>query len=359
MHFFGRIIRYLLLFSAAAVLTGCNRGATLDAATPVPETVQTRQQNDGTAQTAAAEEEPAQAESGARIIRKPTTVSRKGNYIRVVVNNQPITNYDVERRVKFLGLRRLKATNEAAIEELIDQQIKLEEAAKRQTLASDNQVDEAFARFAQSNRSTPTRIAADLDKIGVGAKHFKEFIRTQISWSRAVGSKLQAETQSTSQGDALFEIRKSGSDKPETTEYTLQQIVFVIPSAKRKELLKSRKSEALAFAQRFTGCDDSFDLAKALRDVTVRDLGRKLLPELPPEWSDEIQKTEIGKATGPKETDLGIELYAVCDARVVADDRTAQVVTQSNAYDSIEDKGNAVADELLAELRKSAVIIYK
>lgn len=349
-------MRYLLLLSLAAILAGCNTGGTQALDTARPEKAGTASTPEATAE---ATEEAAKEEAGAKIIRQPSTVTRKGNYIVALVNNQPITNYDVQRRVSFRKLRRLKPTRDEAIKELVDQEIKLQEAQRLNAKASNAQVDQAFANFARSNKSTPARIARDLDQIGVGAKHFKEFIRAQISWNRAVGNRLQSETRGKSQSEALFEIRKSGSEKPETTEYTLQQIIFVIPNAKRKQLLKTRKAEANAFAQRFPGCDSSIDMAKGLHDVTVKNIGRKLLPELPQEWSKEVQQTEIGKTAGPKETNIGIELLAVCAARVVADDRAAQVVTQSNAYDAIEEKGNAMADELLAELRKSAVIVYK
>jgi peptidyl-prolyl cis-trans isomerase SurA len=226
-------------------------------------------------------------------------------------------------------------------------------------LASNAEVDKAFANFAKSNKATPQRIAADLNQLGVTASHFKDYIQAQMSWNRTVGSKLQSDTRSKSQSDALFEIRKSGSEKPVTTEYTLQQIIFVIPAAKRKELLKTRKAEAIAFAQRFTGCDASFEMAKGLHDVAVKNLGRRLLEEIPPEWADDIKKAEIGKAVGPKESDLGVELLAICNAKSVDDDKAAQIVTQSNTFSSLEEKGDAVSNKLLADLRNSAVIIYK
>lgn len=347
-------IRCLLLISLVAALAGCNTGTkALDPATPAPQKSAEKVQEDS--------EQPSaqEADGGAKIIREPSTVSRKGNYIVVVVNGQPITSYDIQRRIKFRQLRRLKANSDEATKELIDQEIRLQEAVRRGTRASDGEVDKAFANFAASNKSTPSKIASDLDRLGVGAKHFKEFIRNQISWNRTVGSKLRSETREQSQGDALFKIRKSGSQKPTTTEYTLQQIIFVIPDAKRKELLKSRKVEAIAFAQRFTGCNDSFEMAKGLRDVAVKDLGRMLLPEIPQGWAEDVQKSEVGKAVGPRETDYGIELLAICNAKQVDDDRAAQVVSQSNSFELLEEKGNAVSDELLNELRKSAVIVYK
>ncbi len=311
--------------------------------------------SDGKTDAAAAE----QSDGGAKIIRKEATVAQRGAFIRILVNNEPITNFEVQRRARFRQLRHLSANTEETERELVDEMLKLQEAKSRNVLATDAQVDQAFANFAKGNHATPERMAAQLEQLGVGIEHFKQYIRAQMSWNRAVAGKFQSDTIQNTRTNALFELRKSGAAKPETTEYTLQQIIFVIPQDKRAALMKTRKAEALAFQQRYSGCDTAIDLAKQLRDVAVKDLGRMMLPELPPLWSKDIQATAIGATTAPKETDKGVELIAVCKARVVSDDRAAQVVSQSQAFEKIEQEGNAAADSYLAELRKSAVIVYK
>ncbi|MFZ1815711.1 MAG: peptidylprolyl isomerase [Rhizobiaceae bacterium] len=307
--------------------------------------------------TAGVEETP--AVETAKVLNQPSTVSRKGTYIRILVNGDPITNYDIQRRAKFRQLRRLKAGKAETEQELIDERIKLQEAKARGTLAGDDQVNAAFANFAKGNRATPQKMASDLDRLGVGSSHFKEFIRAQMSWSRTVGSKLRSETQQSSQSKAIFDLRKSGASKPQTTEYQLKQIIFVVPQAKRGSLLKIRRQEAFAFRQRFTGCDSAIVLAKELHDVAIKDLGRIMQPQLPAEWKDEIEKTEVNSITQPKETNNGVELIAVCKAQLTSDDKAAELVAQSQAFETIEEKGDAASDEYLAELKKSATIVYK
>lgn len=309
-------------------------------------------------ESAAAVPAAEEAEPTTKVIRQEPTVAQKGTYIRVLVNGDPITNFDVQRRQQFRKLRRLPTGAEATLEELVDERIKIQEARRRGMLASDSQVNQAFENFAKGNRSTPARISSDLDRMGVGASHFKEFIRAQISWSRAAGSKIQADTRQKSQSQAIFELRKAGQAKPETTEYLLQQIIFVVPEGK-SSLVKARMAEAQAFRQRYEGCDKAFELAKSLRDVAVKDLGRKMQPELPKEWADKVSSTEVGKLTEPTATEKGVEMIGVCRSRVTSDDRAAQVVSQAQTYETLEQKGNAASDEYLAELKKTATIIYR
>lgn len=354
------------LLLAVLVLSGCNSSTqALDTAaqpeTQPPAASAEAQTNTGEATEAATatEQDAEKPVEKAEIIRQPSTVSQRGTYIRALVNGAPITNFDIKRRAKFLQLRGERGGSEAALEELVDQHLKLQASRASGVLAGDGQVDAAFANFARGNRSNPQRITRDLNRIGVGADHFKEFIRTQISWQSAVGRELRGEQARKSERDAIFELRKAGAEKPETTEYVLQQVIFVVPQAQRKSLLKARRDEALTFGQKFTGCDQSFALAKQLRDVAVKDLGRYLQPELPALWKDEVIETNAGKTTKPKETERGIEVVAVCSSRNVSDDLTAQVVNRAQAFESLNDKGSEASDRYLANLRKAATIIYR
>ena len=308
-------------------------------------------------ETAKDEEEKVEV---AKVIRKSGTVSKKGTHIKLLVNNVPITNYDISRRAAFLRLRRVGGNRtKLAEEEMIEQALKMTEARAQRTVASQEQVDTAFANFAKSNRVSPSRLASELGRMGIGADHFKGFVRTQISWQRTVGRRFSTTTRQKSQQEAIFELKQSGSEKPQTTEYVIKQIVFVVPKDKRKSIMGARRKEANGFRQRFSSCAQALDLAKELRDVAVVDRGRVLEPELPPEWREEILKTETGQTTKAITTEKGVELIAVCDKRTISDDRAAQIISQSKDFESFNEKGAAAGKEYLEELRKKAVIIYR
>lgn len=310
--------------------------------------------------TAKAETEAEAETKTAKVVRKASTVTQKGTYIRALVNGQPITNFDIQRRVKFRQLRRMKASKDAAMEELVEQAIKVQEAKRISALASNSDVDKAFSNFAQRNKSSAAKVSSDLNRMGVGAQHFKEFIRSQISWGRVVGAKLRSDSsQGGGANKAIFELRKAGEEKPETTEYQLQQIIFVIPRDKRSKLTKARKSEALNFKQRFTGCADSIELAKTLKDVAVKNLGRMMEPELPPEWKDAVVETETGQTTNPKETDKGVEILAVCNAKLTSDDRAAEIIDRAETFESMGQQGSNAGDDYLQELMNKATIVYR
>jgi peptidyl-prolyl cis-trans isomerase SurA len=295
----------------------------------------------------------------AKIIQQKASVSQKGTYIRVLVNGSPVTNSDIQRRAKFRQLRRLKASQEETIKELVDEKIKMTAAEERGVVASDQQVDDAFANFAKGNRATPAQMAGELNRIGVGADHFKEFIRAQITWSRMAGAQLQSQTLQKSQAETINELRKSGQQKPETTEYLLQQIIFVVPKDKLPAGAKARMGEAEAFRAAYQGCSGAIQQAKGYRDVAVKDLGRLLQPELPPLWKEKVAGLQEGQITIAQATDKGVEMIGICRAQATDDDRAAHVIAQSKTFESLEQKGDTAADGFLDELRKKSTIVYR
>ena len=277
--------------------------------------------------------------------------------IKVLVNKVPITSLDVSQRTAFLKLQRRKGNLAAtATDELIDEALKRAEMRRLGVNVSDKAVGDAFNNFASQNKMKPAQLEQVLNQSGVSAKHFKEYIRIQMGWGQTVGSRLRA-TSKMSEQDAVRKMLEKGGQKPSATEYMLQQVIFVVPAAKRGQIMGQRKKEATSMRARFSGCDTTRQFATGLKDVTVRDLGRFLAPELPPEWADMIKKTQAGGATGIRETEKGVEFIGVCRAREVSDDKAAMMTMQAEA---LGDKaGEAMSDKYLKELRDRASIVRK
>lgn len=334
-------------------LSGCN--------TPTKAVESAAQSEAQASNEAAKQETDAAQEEQAKIIKRSSTVSQKGTTIRAVVNGEPITNYDLKRRAAFLKLRRAKGNRSSkALEEMVDQKIKLQEAKKRRVVASDKEVNAAYANFAKSNRMNSSQMSSVLNKMGVTPGHFKEFIRSQISWNRAVGAKFRSDTTHKSTSQTMFEIRKNGEEKPTSIEYLLEQIIFVIPSTeKSKAVLSQRRKEALAFRERFTACGETINQAVGLRDVSVRKLPRTLELELPPEWKDELSALPQGSTTKIKNTEKGVEFLAICSKKTVSDDTVARVAAQQKEFETFNKKGSELSEKYFKELKAKSKIIYR
>lgn len=278
--------------------------------------------------------------------------------VTVVVNGTAITSGDVAKRQAFLRLQHQKADAKAAEEQLIDQTLKQQEIARVRMSVSKDDVDASFARFATGNKLTTDQMAQILERAGVGVAHFKAFIAVQMSWPRLVNARYGSSNRM-SNSDLVARMMEN-KQKPETTEYILQQMIFVVPASK-KGIVGKRKSEAEASRSKYPGCEQAKVFAATMRDVSVRDLGRVLAPELPAEWKPLVEQAK-GNTTATRVTDRGVEYIAICSQRQVSDDQAAEMVFRQEDLDKAKAGKNAPpenpnAQKYMEELRKKAQIL--
>jgi peptidyl-prolyl cis-trans isomerase SurA len=289
----------------------------------------------------------------------PTMLSTQvaASEIKLIVNRVPITTYDIERRAAFMRLQNRKGNlNALAEEELINQALQMSEAARINARVSDDQVTDAYARFAASNKLSVKQLDEIMAQAGVTKAHFKDFIRTQMSWSQALAARARSEAGRMSEQDVVKRMLQQGGDKPTATEYMLQHVIFVVPASERGSMAK-RKREAEALRARYAGCESTREFVKGLIDVTVRDLGRKYGPELPADWAEQIKKTKVGGATPVRETERGVEFIGICSSREVSDDRVARMVFQTENAEKTE--MDELGKKYMSELKERATIVRR
>lgn len=273
--------------------------------------------------------------------------------IKHVVNGVPITSVDIQRRAAFLRLQ--QQSTRGAADQMIEQALQQHEMKRLNLRISDAQVNDAYANFAKSNKLSVAQMDSILAQSGVTKDHFKEFIRTQMGWNQALAARARVE--GTNEQDAIRKLLKEGGPKPTATEYILQQVIFVVPERDRRALLAKRKREAQEIRGRYTNCETSRDLVRGMIDVTVRELGRILEPELPPDWEKEIKAAHAGNGvTVVRETPRGVEFIGICTSRVASDDRVAQLVFQQEQAKEGGNVVDALSKKYMKELREKAQI---
>lgn len=286
------------------------------------------------------------------------SVAFAASEVRVVVNGTAITSGDVAKRQAFLRLQHQKADASAAEQQLVEQTLKQQEIARVRMSVSKDDVDASFARFASGNKLSTDQMAQILNQAGVGVEHFKAFIAVQMSWPRLVNARYGSSSRM-SNADLVARMMQNNKQKPEATEYILQQMIFVVPASK-KGIVGKRKSEAEASRAKYPGCEQAKVFAATMRDVSVRDLGRVMGPELPAEWKPLVEAAK-GNTTATRVTDRGVEYLAICSQRQVSDDQAAEMIFRQEDLDKSKAGKNAPpenenAKKYLADLEKKAQI---
>lgn len=277
--------------------------------------------------------------------------------IRVKVDDQPITSYDIAQRARLLQLTGAKGGQKEATEELIDETLQFIEGAKMGMSVPESRVDQAIASIGQSMKMTPAQLKQALAGQGIDIATLRRRIKSQMLWQQLVQAKVRvaAVVKSSDITAALFQDGKA-AEKLKTTEFTLQQIIFVIPNGSSPAYVAQRRREAESFRGRFAGCDNSLEQAKQLKGVVVRMLGRRTAEQLGGPDGKDIQNTPPGKAARPTLTPQGIEVVAVCSTRDISSDAAARNEIESKL---MMEKNKDLGKDYLADLRKKALIEYR
>jgi peptidyl-prolyl cis-trans isomerase SurA len=287
----------------------------------------------------------------------PLTKPTANSSIPVLVNDVPITDYDVAQRVRLEKLGGGKTGGTKAVtEELIDETLEMLEAARHGVSIPNAQVDAAFASIAQRLKLSAAGMTKALASQGVDAATLKKRIAVQITWQTLVKQRVQSKAQVTAQDLSAAVAAKGGADGVKVSEYTLQQIIFVVPKGSPPADYARRRNEAQAYRPRFAGCDKSLDQAKLLRGVVVKDMGRHQSTELTGPDGEAVLKTPVGEAGAPTQTEQGIQLIAVCATRDIHNADAARAEAENDLYGK---QATGLGADYLKELRDRAIIEYR
>lgn len=276
--------------------------------------------------------------------------------IKVIANGIPITSYDISQRVRLKTIANEKGGTKGATDELIEEALMLYEGKQRGVAVPDIAIENAYNEIAKQVKLSPTQFGQALSQQGVNPKTLKSRLRAQIIWFSLVQQRMQRASPVSSK-DVDKEIAAGeGKKQVATSEYILKQIIFVVPKGSTSGYTAQRRREAESFRLRFAGCANAVEQSKGLRDVAVRDMGRRNTSELTGPQGEAIKKTLVGKTTPPNTTDNGVELVAVCSKRDMQSESQARAAVE---YKLAQKVGGDVAKDYLKELKDKAVIEYR
>ena len=268
------------------------------------------------------------------------------------VNDSPITNYDLEQRVRLLRVLREPASPATALESIIEDRLKATETRKYGINPSVQDAGQELARLAASKKISPQSLWSALQSSRVDTQHWQDHGRAQIGW-RGYVSALNKGV-SVSETEVRAELARRGSKRSQ--DYNLRPIVFIVPRSAGSGEAEGRSREAANFRTRFTDCESGMQFARALRDVAIRPQITRSLSSLPDGLADVIGKTPVGRLTPPQRTGDGYEMIAVCSAGGAGTDSSA---AQEVRQELLAKKLEGVAEKLYAPLRKRAIIVKR
>jgi peptidyl-prolyl cis-trans isomerase SurA len=283
--------------------------------------------------------------------------SASAQSIKATVNDQAITAYDLNQRLKLMALFHQKASAKQALDDLIDDALAEQQAKRRHMDVTDAMVEDRFNAIAKQVKLSPEQFSKALRQNGVDPDTLRKLFRGQIYWALILRAKARSNTDAVSESDIQAEMQKQGITAESATmkEFRLQQIVFVVPKGSPPGLVPQRQRDAEAFRKRFSGCDTSLDLAKSMKGVVVLDIGRRDTSQVDDTLADQLGNTPAGGTLKPEVTERGVEVVAVCSVKEIQSTAGLRAeVTKKLA----ETQNKDLMETTKAEFRKDAKIVY-
>ena len=268
---------------------------------------------------------------------------------KVTVNGVPISDIEISQRTKLLSLEGGGGSSKAAMDQLINEQLQLQEAKKFNITITEQQVDDAFQQVSRNVNVSTDKLREILLSRGVSVDTMRARLRAALAWQQLSGIVVQSRVKVS---DLDLDKEASAALNTDTSyDYILKEILFISTTGNAA----ARTGQANAYRKAFTGCDSAVQLSLNYTDAAVREMGRRHATQLPDALAKELAGLNVGGITKPRVTEQGVSMLAVCAKNAARD--TTFIKNKLRSQQGSEAM-KAESEKYLQELKAKAKIVY-
>lgn len=239
-----------------------------------------------------------------------------------------------------------------ALEELIEEKLKLQEAKRQGVTIADDEVNRVIAGIAERNKMTQEQFAQQL---GGGADAMKNRIRSTLSWNDVIRRRFGAQIAITSRDVDKFVATTSTAGEDEV-ELRVQRIRIALPAKMDQGAAAQRMQDAEKIRAKFTDCKSSGAIATGVAGAKFEELGKRRPSAFQEPTRTFLLNAKDGEMLPPSMGDGNVELWIVCGRDVVK----AQDQQRTAAEGELKQKEfEILAKRHLKDLRQDAHIEYR
>src|SRR5512139_908426 len=208
---------------------------------------------------------------GAGLIVLGSPAASRAQTIVVMVNGEPITDFDIEQRNKLDILTTQKSPGrQGVINELIDDKVKIKEGKKYGVEPSASDIDQSYGGMASRMRLSTEQLTKSLESKGVRPETLKSRMKAEIVWTSLVRGRYKERLQ-VGERDVAAAVQAEGGEKlqVEGIEYKMQPIVLIVPRGSSPAFLETRKKEAETYRARVGSCEEANSLFRSTPNATI------------------------------------------------------------------------------------------
>lgn len=252
----------------------------------------------------------------------PAAYTGPASAVAAIVNDTVITTFDVQQRMRLMLIsaggritpQMMPQLQRQALKDLVEEQLKLQEAKEYDLKPEDGEIDGELRRMAGQTGLTPEQFTDVLRLEGVSADTLKAQIAASIVWPRLVqgryGKRVRVDDEEI---DSTLERMRADATQE---QFLISEICIPVPSPDQAKayydggmqlLEQMRKGVPFAvIAQQFSACTTA---------AAGGDMGWLRAGELPADLDAAVRQLPVGAVTNPIPSDNAFMILAVRDKR--------------------------------------------
>lgn len=280
--------------------------------------------------------------------------------IAVLVNDYPISGYDIEQRMRFLAVTTQEqpspALKKKATDMLIEERLQIQLGTKLGITADEDEVLKVVGGMAEKNNMSAEQLGAALGQMGVNIKTLKDRIRAQIVWQDIVRRKFRGDVNI---GDAEVDKALTGAGEGggvEKTTLQLRQLKYELSSGANQADIARKLAILEGLRARLDSCANVPTLTKGMDGLLVKSIADQPPNALAQPARLLVMNAKVGQMTPPTLSGSVIEAYAVCARHMTKGDPEKREAAQRTL---LEQELGIRAEGLLRDMRQDAFIEYR
>lgn len=303
------------------------------------------------------------------LIKNPKTTERLKAILNEVIQANPgkskdeiIAIFDKRKKDFGQGLQRqaveqarsaaLPGMKKQALEELIDERLKLQEAKRLNVVIADDEVARVITGIMERNKLTDEQFKKQL---GGSTDPMKARIRSSLSWNEVVRRRFGGQISISSRDVDKF-VATGAATAEDQAELQLQRIRIVLPAKIDQNIVAQRMQAAETVRSKFSDCKSAAGIARGVPGAKFEEMGKRRPSTIPEPTRTLLLNAADGEILPPAINEGAVELWVVCGRTVVK----AEEQQRDKAEGELKQKEfELLSKRHLKDLRQDAHIEYR
>jgi peptidyl-prolyl cis-trans isomerase SurA len=237
----------------------------------------------------------------------PASAQERGDRrIAAIVNRDAITLYDLEQRIRLIGLgARVAEGGEArqrltaeVLRSMINERLQIQESVRQGVEVTEKEVQDQVIEIERRNRMERGGLVKALRQRNIDPRTFEDQVRASLAWNKVVQVKIQPQIRvSDAEVDVVLKRLLANKDK---LQYRVQEIF--LPADNPAQLARAQQTAQFVLTQLRGGA--SFDiLARQFSQTGTAssggDMGLMFEGQMDPEIERAVKQMKTGQIAGP------------------------------------------------------------